>query len=114
MRIKGRSEIEQDALLNKRIDKGVTEGSSRPGAAKVGQAGGEASRTDRVDVGLAQFISQELNVVDMQTKRRERVEELKRLVQSGEYKPKSEDVARAVGEDIVMEIMTAAGRSSER
>lgn len=114
MRIKGRSEIEQDALLNKRIDKGVTEGSNRPGAAKVGQAGGEVGRTDRVDVGLAQFISQELNVVDMQTKRRERVEELKRLVQNGEYKPKSEDVARAVGEDIVMEIMTAAGRSSER
>lgn len=114
MRIKGRNEIEPDALLNRRIDKGVTEGSNRPAGAAVGQGGSELGRTDRVNLGIAQYISQELNVVDMQAKRRERVEELKRLVQNGEYKPKSEDVARAVGEEIVMEIMTAAGRSSER
>jgi len=114
MRIKGRGEIEQDAVLSRRIDKGVTEGSNRPGAAKVEQPGMSPGKTDRVDVGLAQYISQELNVVDMEKKRREKVEELKRLVQSGQYNPKSEDVARAVGEDIVMEIMTAAGRGSER
>jgi anti-sigma28 factor (negative regulator of flagellin synthesis) len=114
MRIKGRSEIEQEAVLSKRIEKGVTEGSSRPGAAKVDQSRGALGGADRVDVGLAQYINQEMNVVDMEKKRRERVEELKRLVQNGQYNPKSEDVARAVGEEIVMEIMTAAGRGSAR
>ena len=114
MRIKGRSEIEQEAVLNKRIDKRVTEGSGQPGTSPVEQPGNPLRGTDRVDVGLAQLISQELNVVDMEKKRRERVEELKRLVQNGQYNPKSEDVARAVGEEIVMEIMSAAGRGSGR
>jgi anti-sigma28 factor (negative regulator of flagellin synthesis) len=49
----------------------------------------------------------------MERTRRERVEELKKLVQSGEYRPDSSQVAQAVGEEIVMEILSAGGARSK-
>jgi anti-sigma28 factor (negative regulator of flagellin synthesis) len=93
-----------------RADRGITDGASKgvPPQNRV-----EPGRSDSVDIGIAKYISQELNAADMERTRRERVEELKKLVQSGEYRPDSSQVAQAVGEEIVMEILSAGGARSK-
>jgi len=114
MRIKGRGEIDQEAASITRAERGLTDGSTRTVPSPVRNNAAPNGVGDSVDIGIAKYISQELNVADMERTRRERVEELKKLVQSGEYKADSTAVARAVGEEIVMEILSSGDvRSKE-
>lgn len=66
--------------------------------ARVEGERGEAS--DTVSVGLAGAISAHLDPTKLAAERREKVERLKELVQAGKYKPSSDDVARALVEEI--------------
>ncbi len=68
---------------------------------------------DRVSLGLSRTISSELNPESMAAERRKRVEELKLLVAQGKYNPSSEAVARSVGEEIMLEIMSAGSSLAE-
>jgi anti-sigma28 factor (negative regulator of flagellin synthesis) len=63
--------------------------------------------SDSVDVSLAKAIGSELNADAMLAERRKRVEDLKALIAEGKYNPSSEAVARAVGEEILLEIFSA-------
>lgn len=62
--------------------------------------------SDKVDVALARAINENLDPVMLLEERKKRVEEIKKLVNSGQYKPDSKAVAQAVGEEIVFEILT--------
>jgi hypothetical protein len=62
---------------------------------------------DKVDVGLAKAIQSQLDPEAMKTERRQRVEELKKLVQSGQYNPPSQAVASSIAEELFLEISSA-------
>ncbi|MBX7144135.1 MAG: flagellar biosynthesis anti-sigma factor FlgM [Oligoflexia bacterium] len=62
---------------------------------------------DTVDVGVAKYIQAALDPEKLAAERKEKLERLKKAVQSGEYNPPAEAVAMAVGQDIVMEIFDA-------
>lgn len=112
MKINGRGDREQEPASIKRTDRAVTDGSIRQTSGQPQIATPSVVSGDRVDIGIAKYISEELNVADMEKRRRERVEELKKLVQGGEYRPDATAVARAVGEEITLEILSAgSGRS---
>lgn len=60
---------------------------------------------DTVDVGVAKYIQATLDPEKLAAERKEKLERIKKAVQSGEYNPPAEAVALAVGQDIVMEIL---------
>lgn len=76
-------------------------------AKSIGSKSDKSSATDSVDVSVAQFISQQLDPTKMADERRQKIENLKKLIASGEYKPSSQAVAQAVEEEIGFEIMTS-------
>ncbi|MCB0328192.1 MAG: flagellar biosynthesis anti-sigma factor FlgM [Bdellovibrionales bacterium] len=76
-------------------------------AQQGGKAYGRRLRDSEVDVSLGRLIQSELGVENLQAERRARVEELKGLIQSGQYNPSSTAVAEALGREIVTEIAGA-------
>lgn len=111
MKIRGKdnNDLSQDAV---KVQKQLNEGVARKGnevaqtARHVGL--GTLKGEDTVDISLAQAIHQQLDLGDVEATRRQKVENLKKLVQSGQYNPPTEEVAKAVGEDIVFEILSNA------
>lgn len=71
---------------------------------------GKDSVSTRLSVSRA--IQQELDPAAMLAERKNRVEELKKLIKNGEYNPPIMDVARAVNDEIGFEIL-AAGSSGQ-
>jgi anti-sigma28 factor (negative regulator of flagellin synthesis) len=108
MKVRGKdNELAQEAVkIQKQQAEGVaTRRSEAEG--NPGRAVGLARRSeDTVNVSLGKAISEQLNQIE--AKKNERFEEIKRLVQSGQYNPPINEVAQAVGEDIVFEILTAS------
>ena len=62
------------------------------------------SKSDRVSLGLARVLRQELSVEAMAEERAEKVARIKELVQSGRYQVNSENVARALAAELSFEI----------
>ncbi len=75
--------------------------------AAVSQKSGKGSSTDSVDVTMAKMISDQLDPTKMAAERRDKIERLKKLIASGEYKPSSEAVAQAVLDEVSFEIAGA-------
>lgn len=70
----------------------------------------EAERAEeKVNLALARAIKNELDPEGMAAERRQRVSELKKLVQSGQYNPPASEVARAIANEISTEILLNAG-----
>jgi anti-sigma28 factor (negative regulator of flagellin synthesis) len=67
---------------------------------------GDDSKEGRINLTASKAIASELNPELFATERREKIEKLKEQIQSGNYKPKSEDVAAALQQDIVFEILS--------
>lgn len=70
--------------------------------------------TDKVSLSLGRLLSQELNPGQADTARNERVAELKRLIELGQYKPEPEKVAKTLAdyldEEISIENLLAIGK----
>ena len=66
-------------------------------------------RAASVDIPVARAIQQELDPEKIEQERREKVERLKKLIAAGEYDPPRDKVAQAVGENIVLEILSNRG-----
>lgn len=60
----------------------------------------------KIDIGLASAINSQFNPATLESDRRAKVEELKKLIQSGQYKPSAEDVAQAVSSELALEILS--------
>lgn len=69
--------------------------------------------TDTVKVGLAHAIASELNPDSMIAERAQRVQQLKSLIASGQYKPKSEEVAKSLGQELILEILGGGQQPAE-
>ena len=67
----------------------------------------KASATDSVNVSLAKFMADQLDPTKMADERRQKIENLKKLIASGEYKPSSQAIAQAMEEELGFEIMTS-------
>jgi flagellar biosynthesis anti-sigma factor FlgM len=63
-----------------------------------------SSKSDRVSLGLARVLRQELSVEAMAEERAEKVARIKELVQSGRYQVNSENVARSLAAELSFEI----------
>lgn len=96
----------QDAVKVQRQQQTESEGVKRNLGRNLGQLALGNVSEDKVSVSLGRAIQEHIDSLEFDGSRRQRVEELKKLVQSGQYKPPTEEVARAVGEDIVFEILT--------
>lgn len=92
------------------LRKGVLKNSgSEEGAAATGNV-----KADSVKVSnLASLLGQELNPSTLLAERRDKVERLKQLVNSGQYKPNLDSVAGAVGEELTLEILLGGGLDSK-
>jgi anti-sigma28 factor (negative regulator of flagellin synthesis) len=63
-------------------------------------------KADSIQVsGLANALSNQFNPASMAAERSEKVKRLSDLIRSGKYDPKSEDVARAVSDELSIEIL---------
>lgn len=65
-----------------------------------------ARAEDRVSLNLGRLLQQELDPSAVESSRKARVEELKKLIASGEYKVSTEQAAQALAREISMEILT--------
>lgn len=72
-----------------------------------------AKLLDTVDVSMSQLISTELDPTKMAAERREKIERLKKLIESGEYNPPASAIAAAVGQDIVFEVLDSSSLLEE-
>lgn len=99
MKIRGKvDELAQDAVklaLQKANERSKVQGAKQNAAEEA-----HTSRSERIDLSLGRAIHQILDPQAMAEERRAKVEELKRLVQSGQYNPSSLEVARALGQEI--------------
>ena len=101
MKIRERGdEIAQEAArlaltANKKNVRG--KGDEERTAAATAQAGHNV--TERIDVALGRAINSELDPIAMARERQARVDNLRKLIESGQYNPKSEDIARAILEE---------------
>ena len=68
---------------------------------------GAAALVDKVNIELAKAINQQINPAVILSERSDKIARLKELIAKGEYNPSSEVVARAVGDEIVQEILFA-------
>ena len=66
----------------------------------------ENSEDGKVNIQSSKSIASEINPEIFAAERREKVNKLKELIQSGQYNPKSEDIAAALQQDIVFEILS--------
>lgn len=107
MKIKGTvGEAQQDAVRISRQQQAVKEKSNSASQS----SSGKNSSTDSVDVTVAKMISEQLDPTRMAAERREKIERLKQLIASGEYKPSSEAVAQAVLDELSFEIDSSSAR----
>jgi anti-sigma28 factor (negative regulator of flagellin synthesis) len=88
-----------------------TEAREKPGVRHAYAFG--HGETDKVNLRLKDTIEAALQSGDDTAIRRKRIEELKKLVQSGQYNPPVEDVARKLGEEITFEILLKPGETGE-
>lgn len=111
MKVKGRTDLDltalketlqQEAVKTHIRSKGLGQG--QPPADELPKTSSAGTGEDKVNVEIAKLINDQLNPDVLLAERRSRVEDLKRLVQSGQYKPKSEDVARSMIEEVATEI----------
>lgn len=74
---------------------------------KVGQELVKAlTGEDLVNVsGLGAMLNQELNPVTMAAERKQKLEELKKLIKEGKYNPDSRLVSKAISEELSLEII---------
>lgn len=106
MKIKGNvGEAQQDTIKISRQAELLKEKAAKAASIKSEQS----SKNDSVDVSVAKFISDQLDPTKMADERRKKIEELKKLIASGEYKPSSQAVAQALEDEIGFEIMTSDG-----
>jgi anti-sigma28 factor (negative regulator of flagellin synthesis) len=101
------SESEATKLLRAKLDqttRALDNKSPVPGA---------DSLVDKVNIDLAKAINQQINPADMKAERADKVARLKELIAAGNYKPSSEAVARAVGDEIVQEILLSGESSTD-
>ena len=61
---------------------------------------------DKVNINVSRSIHNELDPQLLASERREKIDRLKQLIQSGEYKPSSQEVAAALNQEIVFEILS--------
>lgn len=77
----------------------------------TGQEGEEANENSavdgRVNIELSKSINTELSPEILLSERSEKINKLKELIKSGKYNPKSEDIAAALEQDIVFEILSS-------
>ena len=111
MKIRGTgSDAAQDAAVVQRQQTASQQEARRSLATNLGNlALGKVSGEDKISVSLGHAIQEQIDSLAFDPKRRDRVNELKQLVQSGQYNPPIPEVARAVGEDIVFEILSQSG-----
>lgn len=105
MEIKGKkNEVEpKPAILDRQGKVGVALGHNRGELPAVGPR--EAGE-DKVELSLGRMIHETLDPVKMAAERRHRVAEIRQAWQEGRLTHSSHLVARAVGEELTMEILT--------
>ncbi|MBN8549589.1 MAG: flagellar biosynthesis anti-sigma factor FlgM [Deltaproteobacteria bacterium] len=104
MKVKGTStEAQQDTVKISRQAELLKEKASKAVSSKSEQA----SANDSVNISLAKFISDQLDPTKMADERRQKIENLKKLIASGEYKPSSQVIAQSMEEELGFEIMTS-------
>lgn len=106
MKIRRKDALETEVVSSNANGAGTTR------AKTVSEQQQEAS--DSVKLSLAKNLGASLDPSKLAGDRRQRIEELKGLIQAGKYNPKTEDIARAVGGEIAMEIMTSGGIFSDQ
>lgn len=72
----------------------------------------QSSEIDKINIELAKAINQQIDPAVILSERKDKVALLKELISKGEYKPSSEAVAKAVGDEIVQEILFAPSDNS--
>ena len=91
--IKRKEALQRPALSDSEAQVGKSKGSE-----------GAAKGADRIDIGVGRFLQENLDPAKIEEEGRARVEALKKLVQSGEYKIDSERVAAKVAEALTEEV----------
>jgi len=66
----------------------------------------ENSGEGKINLQASHAIAAELHPELFAAERRDKINKLKELIQTGQYKPKSEDIAAALQQDIVFEILS--------
>lgn len=103
-----REMMQQDAVRIHSRQKGVSEAGQTESSSSTQSVDTQSEGQDRVTLGnLSRLLSSELDPTAMATERRQRIEELKKLVASGKYNPPVQEVAKAVTQEIAAEIFTS-------
>jgi anti-sigma28 factor (negative regulator of flagellin synthesis) len=104
MKIKGTlGDVQQDAVKISRQSQTAKEHGSKA----VEREESKAKSSDSVDVTVAKMISDQFDPTKMAAERRDKIERLKKLIASGDYKPSSLDIAQAVEQELDFEILSA-------
>lgn len=85
---------------------------SNPQPAAESREASQLSRADTDSVklsALGAFFREELDGTKMLEERRQKIAMLKEQIKNGTYSPSSDAVARAVGEELSLEVMFGAG-----
>lgn len=109
MKVPG-SEI-KDAIFNRAQDARNEKASARKGDAGVTAEGSlQAALDDTMEISsVGTLLQAELDPAKMSEERRAKIEALKEQIRNGTYKPPIEGVARAVGEELSLEILLSGG-----
>jgi len=98
---------ESDAVVLKRRAEQKAETAKEINAAATQLLGGTsegADGTDKVDLSLGKYISQELDPEKLEAESKDRVAKLKALIEAGQYKPDTTKVAEKVSAALTEEI----------
>lgn len=84
---------------------------TKKSADEEGKSERQSEGVDKINFGVSRNINSQLNPEVMAAERKEKVAKLKELVQSGNYKVSSEDIAAALNEEIFFEIISNSGEA---
>ena len=95
--------LEQDAVQISRSKDAAAKAKSKVVTGDVTQDAGTA--IDKITLNAARSIQNGIDPLVMMQERADKVSKLKEMIESGEYKSDSQQVARAFGQEVVSEIL---------
>jgi anti-sigma28 factor (negative regulator of flagellin synthesis) len=104
----------RQAVLDEAVRVTTAGGNPGRGASVAGSgSNGDPAIVDKVDLRLAKTIQENLNPSTLSAERSEKIAKLKEMIAAGTYKPSTEDIAKAVTQELAQEIYFGQSSSDD-
>lgn len=95
----------RQAVLDEAVRVTTAGGNPGRGTSVAGSgSNGDPAIVDKVDLRLAKTIQENLDPSTLRAERSEKIAKLKEMIAAGTYKPSTEDIAKAVTQELAQEI----------